>query len=146
MPLLPSRPRSTEGHVTHLQCVPEGEGQGAGGLVDREVARDARAEHDHVDEGQEALPVLHLVQQGPGREKAWGGPSTSLTSSRALLSHLQLPLSSPGVVLAQSHSNAADAVGGLHVPILYCLSQLVLQSQHQWDEFQERVHVPGGRR
>lgn len=53
--------------------------------------------------------------------------------------------SSPGVVLAQSHSNATDAVGGLHVPILYCLSQLILQSQHQWDEFQECVHIPGGR-
>lgn len=55
--------------MTHLQRVPEGEGQGAGGLIDREVARDARAEHDHVDKGQKALPVLHLVQQGPGREE-----------------------------------------------------------------------------
>ena len=71
--------------------------------------------------------------------------STSLMSVRALPSHLQLPLASPGVVLAQSHSNATDAVGGLHVPILYCLSQLILQSQHQWDEFQECVHIPGGR-
>lgn len=46
---------------TYLQRVPEGESEGAGGLIDRIVARNARAEHDHVDECQEALPVLYLV-------------------------------------------------------------------------------------
>lgn len=64
----------------------------------------------------------------------------------ALLSHPQLLHSSPRVVLAKGHSNATDAMGGLHVPILHCLSQLLLQSQHQWDEFQECVHIPGGMR
>lgn len=46
---------------TDLQRVPEGKSEGAGGLVDGIVARDACAEHNHVDECQEALPVLHLV-------------------------------------------------------------------------------------
>lgn len=46
---------------TYLQCVPEGEREGAGGLIDRIVARDACAEHDHVDKCQEALPVFHLI-------------------------------------------------------------------------------------
>lgn len=46
---------------TYLQRVPEGESEGAGGLIDRIVARDACAEHDHVDECQEALPVFYLV-------------------------------------------------------------------------------------
>lgn len=68
------------------------------------------------------------------------------TSHRALLPSPQLPQSSPGVVLAQGHSNATDAMGGLHVPTLHCLAQLILQSQHQRDEFQECVHIPGGKR
>lgn len=46
---------------TYLQRVPEGESEGAGSLVDGIVARDACTEHDHVDECQEALPVLYLV-------------------------------------------------------------------------------------
>lgn len=33
----------------HLQRVPEGESEGAGGLVDRVVTRDPGTEHDHVD-------------------------------------------------------------------------------------------------
>lgn len=46
---------------TYLQRVPEGESEGAGSLIDRIMARDARAEHDHVDKCQEALPVVYLV-------------------------------------------------------------------------------------
>lgn len=46
---------------TYLQCVPEGESEGAGGLIDRIMTRNASAEHDHVDEFQEAPPVLYLV-------------------------------------------------------------------------------------
>ena len=37
------------GGVTYLQGVPEGEGERAGGLINRIVARNARTEHDHVD-------------------------------------------------------------------------------------------------
>lgn len=64
--------------VSYLQSVPESESEWAGGLVDGVVARDARAEHNHVDQGQEALPVVHLLQQGPGskgREKRTMGKS-----------------------------------------------------------------------
>lgn len=57
--------------ATDLQRVPEGERQGAGGFIDRVVPRDAGAEHDHVDQSQEALPVLHLVQEGPGEQRTW---------------------------------------------------------------------------
>lgn len=56
--------------ATDLQRVPEGERQGAGGFIDRVVPRDASAEHDHVDQGQEALPVLHLVQECPEEQRA----------------------------------------------------------------------------
>lgn len=59
--------------ATDLQRVPEGEGQGAGGFVDGVVPGDASAEHDHVDQGQEALPVLYLVQEGPGEQRARSG-------------------------------------------------------------------------
>lgn len=53
--------------VTNLQRVPEREGQGTGGFIDGVVSRDASAEHDHVDQGQKTLPVLHLVQEGSGK-------------------------------------------------------------------------------
>lgn len=52
--------------MSYLQSVPESECKGAGGLVDGVVAWDAGAEHNHIDQGQEALPVIHLLQQGPG--------------------------------------------------------------------------------
>lgn len=35
------------------------------------MTRDARAKHDHVDQGQEALPVVHLLQQGPESRNGW---------------------------------------------------------------------------
>lgn len=52
-------------HHSDLQAVPEGEGQGAGGLVDWVVSRDSRAEKNHVDQSQKLLPVLHLFQENP---------------------------------------------------------------------------------
>jgi len=34
---------------TYLECIPEGESERAGGLINRVVARNPRAEHDHID-------------------------------------------------------------------------------------------------
>ena len=59
------KPESFLLHSAYLQSVPEGECQGAGGLTDWVMPRDARTEKDHVNQSQILLPVLHLFQQNP---------------------------------------------------------------------------------
>lgn len=55
--------------TSHLQSVPEGECEGAGGLADRVMTRDTSTVQNHVDQSQILLPVIHLFQQNPVIQK-----------------------------------------------------------------------------